>query len=177
MVPRVPLATPSWAMALRPHTTRSPTASCRSSTWRRSGPRRPRAASSCWQALLSRSTSARRPASTITSWAGSRSAVLPGLPPVLEQGQGGGRLGLGGHHPVVGPVGGHRLLDQPTADQLEGLAFPGLLLAAVLGQLAGAEAEAEGAEAAAGVDRGQLPVIADQHHLGLRPARRGRGGG
>ena len=28
MVPRVPLATPSWAMALRPQTTRSPTASC-----------------------------------------------------------------------------------------------------------------------------------------------------
>ena len=47
MVPRVPLATPSWAMALRPHTTRSPTANWRSSTWRRSGPRRPRAASSC----------------------------------------------------------------------------------------------------------------------------------
>jgi hypothetical protein len=32
------------------------------------------AASSCWQAVLSRSTSARRPASTITSWEGSRSA-------------------------------------------------------------------------------------------------------
>jgi hypothetical protein len=39
-------------------------------------------------------------------------------------------------------------------------------LAAVLGELAGAEADAEGAEAAAGVDRGQLPVVADQDHLG-----------
>ena len=93
--------------------------------------------------------------------------LLPGGPPVLEQGQGGGRLGVGGHHPVMGLVGGHRLLDQPGADQLEGFAFPGLLLAAVLDQLGGAEAEPEGAEAAAGVDRGQLPVIADQDHLGL----------
>jgi hypothetical protein len=42
-------------------------------------------------------------------------------------------------------------------------------LPAVLGQLAGAKAEAEGAEAAAGVDRRQLPVIADQHDLRLRP--------
>jgi hypothetical protein len=41
-----------------------------------------------------------------------------------------------------------------------------LVLAAVLGQLARAEAETEGAEATTGVDRGQLPVIADQHHLG-----------
>ena len=115
---------------------------------------------------MSRSTSARRPASTITSWAGVAFGLLPGRPPVLEQRQGGGRLRIGGHHPVVGPVGGHRLLDQPRADQLQGLAFPGLLLAAVLDQLAGAQAEAEGAEATAGVDRGQLPVIADQHHLG-----------
>jgi hypothetical protein len=59
--------------------------------------------------------------------------LLPGGPPVLEQGQGGSRLG----------VGGHRLLDQPGADQLEGFAFPGLVLAAVLGELAGADAEAE----------------------------------
>jgi len=67
----------------------------------------------------------------------------------------------------MGPVGGHRLLHQPISDQLEGLAFPGLLLPAVLGQLGGAQAETEGAEAAAGVDGGQLPVIADQHDLGL----------
>jgi hypothetical protein len=61
--------------------------------------------------------------------------LLPGSPPVLEQGQGGGRLGVGGHHPVMGLVGGHRLLDQPAPHQLESLAFPGLLLAAVLSQL------------------------------------------
>ena len=74
MVPRLPLATPSSAMALWPHTTRSPTASWRSSTWSRSAPRRPRAARSSWQAVLSRSTSARRAANTTTSWAGSWSA-------------------------------------------------------------------------------------------------------
>jgi hypothetical protein len=80
--------------------------------------------------------------------------LLPGRPPVLQQGQGGGRLGVGGHHPVMGLVGGHRFLHQATADEVEGFAFPGLVLAAVLGQLAGAEAETQGAEAAAGVDRG-----------------------
>jgi hypothetical protein len=41
-------------------------------------------------------------------------------------------------------------------------------LAAVLGQLRGAEPQAEGAEAAAGVDRRQLPVVADQDHLRVR---------
>ena len=60
----------------------------------------------------------------------------------------------------MGPVGSHRLLHQPTPDQLQGLTFPGLVLPPILGQLAGAEAKPEGAEAAAGVDRGQLPVIA-----------------
>jgi hypothetical protein len=61
----------------------------------------------------------------------------------------------------MSPVGGHRLLQQSTPDQLQGLTFPGLVLPPVYGQLAGAEAEPEGAEAAAGVDGGQLPVVAD----------------
>jgi hypothetical protein len=74
MVPRLPLATPSSAMALWPHTTRSPTASWRSSTWSRSEPRRQRAARSSWQAVLSRSTSVRLAANTTTSWVGSWSA-------------------------------------------------------------------------------------------------------
>jgi hypothetical protein len=86
--------------------------------------------------------------------------VLPGRPPVVQQGQGGGRLGVGGGHPVVGPVGGYRLVDQADADQLQGFAFPGLLLPAVLGQLAGPQPQAEGAEPATGIDRRQLPVIA-----------------
>jgi hypothetical protein len=72
------------------------------------------------------------------SWGLITLSVLPGLPPVGQQGQGGGRLGVGGHDPVVGAVGGHRVIDQPGADQLQGLAFPGLLLPPVLGQLRGA---------------------------------------
>jgi hypothetical protein len=32
----------------------------------------------------------------------------------------------------MGLIGSHRLLDQPTADEVEGCAFPGLLLAAIL---------------------------------------------
>ena len=95
-------------------------------------------------------------------------SLLPGRPPVLQQGQGGGRLGVGGHHPVMGPVGGHRLLHQPTSHELQGFAFPSLVLAAVLHQLAGSQAQSQGAEAAAGINRRQLPVVADQHHLGLR---------
>jgi hypothetical protein len=93
--------------------------------------------------------------------------LLPGGPPVLEQGQGGSWLGVGGHHPVVRLVGGHRHLDQPGADEVEGFAFPGLLLPPVLGQLAGPEAEPQGAKAAAGIDRRQLPIIPDQDHLDL----------
>jgi hypothetical protein len=61
--------------------------------------------------------------------------LLEGGPPVLEQGQGGGRLGLRRDDPVMGPVGGHGLLDQPRPDQLEGLAFPSLLLPSILDQL------------------------------------------
>ena len=87
--------------------------------------------------------------------------LLPGHPPVLEQGEGGGGFGVGGHDPVMGLVGGHGVVDQPASDQVEGFAFPGLVLPTVLGQLAGAEAQAEGAEAAAGLDGGELPVVAD----------------
>ena len=47
--PRLPLAMPSCRIALWPQTTRSPTATSRSSTRSRSGPRRPWRASTCWQ--------------------------------------------------------------------------------------------------------------------------------
>ena len=69
----------------------------------------------------------------------------------------------------MGPVGSHRVVDQPAADEIEGFAFPGLVLAAVLNQLRGAEAKPQGSEATPSVDRRQLPVITDQHHLGPRP--------
>jgi hypothetical protein len=44
--------------------------------------------------------------------------LLPGRPPVLQQGQGGGRLGVGGHHPVVRLIRGDGLVDQPTPDKV-----------------------------------------------------------
>jgi hypothetical protein len=91
--------------------------------------------------------------------------ALPGGPPILQQGQGGGRLGVGGHHPVMGLIGGHRLPHQPAPDKVQGLAFPGLLLPPVLDQFRGAQPQAEGPEAATGIDRRQLPVIPNQDHL------------
>jgi hypothetical protein len=77
-----------------------------------------------------------------------------------------GRLGVDGDHPVVRLIGSHRLVDQPAPDEVEGFAFPRLVLSAVLSQLAGPETEAEAMEAATGIDRGQLPLVADQDHLG-----------
>src|SRR5215218_198465 len=64
-------------------------------------------------------------------------------------------------------IGRDGLVDQAGPDQLQGFAFPGLLLAPVLREFAGPQPHSESAEAAASIDRGQLPVIADQHHLGL----------
>ena len=61
----------------------------------------------------------------------------------------------------MGLVGGDGVVDQPGADEVEGFAFPGLVLAAVLSEFTCAEAEPEGAEPATGIDRGQLPVVAD----------------
>jgi hypothetical protein len=43
------------------------------------------------------------------------------------------------------------------------------VLATILREFAGAEPQAQGPEAAAGIDRRQLPVITDQHHLGPSP--------
>jgi hypothetical protein len=67
----------------------------------------------------------------------------------------------------MGLVRRHGVIDQPGPDQLQGLPFPGLLLPSVLHQLTGPQAQPQGAEAAAGVDRRKLPVIADQHQLRL----------
>ena len=41
---------------------------------------------------------------------------------------------VGGHHPVMGLVGGDGLLDQPRSHEVQGFAFPGLVLPAVLNQ-------------------------------------------
>jgi hypothetical protein len=63
--------------------------------------------------------------------------VLEGLPPVAQQEllELGG--GLGGDQAAVGAVGAERLVEVAIAQLLDRLALPDLLLAAVLGQLAG----------------------------------------
>jgi hypothetical protein len=58
--------------------------------------------------------------------------ILIRLPPVGQQRHHQGRLGVGGHQPVMGSVGIHRLLHQAGTDQLQGLAFPGVQLPPVL---------------------------------------------
>jgi hypothetical protein len=58
-----------------------------------------------------------------------------GVPPVVDQGQRQLLLGLGRYHPLVGAVQLDRLVDLALADQLDGLALPGVQLPPVLGQL------------------------------------------
>ncbi len=91
--------------------------------------------------------------------------VLVGLPPVPHKVQ--GQLGLGGrrHHPLVLAIGGDGLVDLAVADQLQRLPLPRGPLPPVLHQDAGPQAHPQSTEPAAGVDRGKLPVVADQHDL------------
>ena len=58
-------------------------------------------------------------------------------------------------------IGRDGLLQVAGPHVVDRLLLPGLDLAAVHSQLGRSQPEAEGAEAAAGVDRGQLPVIPD----------------
>ena len=68
----------------------------------------------------------------------------------------------------MGAVGRDRLLPTPGAQVLDRLALPRVALPAVLGQLDGEPAASERAERAAGVDRGELPVVADEDELAAR---------
>ena len=102
---------------------------------------------------------------------------LVGLPPVGDQGAVAVVAGLEGADAVVLGIGGDRLLQVAGAHVVDRPLLPGLDLPAVDGQLGGAEAEAEGAEAAAGGDGGELAVVADQHHLGPRPLGMAEQGG
>jgi hypothetical protein len=61
------------------------------------------------------------------------------------------------------------MLDAAAADVVDRPLLPLLDLAAVDREFRRPEAQAQGAEAAAGLDRGELAVVADQHHLGARP--------
>ncbi|HUP75765.1 MAG TPA: hypothetical protein VM282_22205 [Acidimicrobiales bacterium] len=69
-------------------------------------------------------------------------------------------------------VGGERLLDVAVAELDERVAFPGLVLSPVLGELDRCDAGGEAPEQSAGFDFGELVVVADEHDF-----RAGRGGG
>ena len=73
---------------------------------------------------------------------------------------------------VVRLVEGDRLLGAAVAEVVERGALPGVDLAVVLGQLDREAAVDEPAERAAGLELGQLAVIADEHQLAAD--RRGR---
>ena len=103
----------------------------------------------------------------------------PGVQPCLMTISGVGRPGV--HRPLQGvvpavqsvdtalrrvPVDG--LADVPVAQGFQGLAFFGVVLAAVLGQIVDGTGVAghQGAEGAAGADRAQLVVVAGEDQLG-----------
>jgi hypothetical protein len=100
-----------------------------------------------------------------------------GLPPVRQQGPVAVVSGLQRSDAVMLGIGGNRLLDAAGAHVLDRLLLPRLHLPPIDGQLAGAQPQAQGAEAIAGGDGGELPVIPDQHHLRARPIRVAEEGG
>jgi len=86
---------------------------------------------------------------------------LVGLPPVANQGAVAVVAGLKCADAVMLGIGGERLLQVASAHVIDRALLPDLDLATVDGQLRGAEAQAEGAEAAGGGDGGELAVVAD----------------
>jgi hypothetical protein len=103
--------------------------------------------------------------------------LLVALPPVGHQRPVAVVAGLEGADAVVLGVGGDRLLEDAGAHVVDRPLLPGLDLPAIDGQLAGAQAQAEGAETAAGGDGGELAVVADKYHLGPSPLRMAEQGG
>jgi hypothetical protein len=67
---------------------------------------------------------------------------------------------------VVRLVGGQGDVGVAVAELGEGVTFPGLALAAVLGQLVGVEKVRKGGEGATGIDLGELVVVTDKDDLG-----------
>ena len=102
---------------------------------------------------------------------------LVGLPPVGDQGAVAVVAGVERLDAVVLGVGGDRLVEVAGAYVVDGLLLPAFDLPPVDSQLRGAEAEAQSAEAATGVDGGELAVVADQHHLRAGLLRMGEEGG
>ena len=103
--------------------------------------------------------------------------LLVGLPPVADEDAVAVVAGLERPDAVMLGIGGNRLLQVAGAHVLDRLLLPGLDLPPVHGQLRGAQAEPEGAEAAAGLDRRELAVITNQHHLRARPLGMPKEGG
>ena len=95
-------------------------------------------------------------------------AVLDRGPPVVHERRprrvGGGRR----HDPAMVVIGAGEALDVAVAQRRERVAVPRLVLAADLGQLERAESVGQRGEQAAGLDLGQLAIVADEHELGLR---------
>ena len=83
-----------------------------------------------------------------------------------------GQVGGGGEvDAVVVEIGAQRVGDLAVAELDQRLAFPGFALAAVLFQPDRRQPLRQPAQQAAGVDRGQLAVVADQHDLRPRLRR------
>jgi hypothetical protein len=104
-------------------------------------------------------------------------AGLVGLPPICNKGAVAVVAGLERPDAIVLGVGRDGLLQVAGPHVVDRPLLPGLDLAAVDGQLGCAEAQPEGAEAAASGDGGELAVVADQHHLGPRPLGMAQQGG
>ena len=90
-----------------------------------------------------------------------------GGPPVGDHGVAGGDCGGVGVDAAVFVVCGDGVVDVAVAKLGEGGAFPGLVLAPVLGEADGFESFAECAQEPAGVDLGELVGVADEDDFGV----------
>ena len=86
---------------------------------------------------------------------------LMGLPPVADEDPVAVVAALERPNALVLRIGGDRLLEVAGPHVVDGSLLPGLHLAPVHRQLGGAQAEAESPEAAAGLDGGELVIVAD----------------
>ena len=96
------------------------------------------------------------------------SSPVCALPPVFDEPGSGLVGGGGGVDAAVLLVGGDRLSGSTVGDMVERAPFPRFRLALVVNQLDREPAADQGAERAAGLDLGQLAVIADEHQLAVR---------
>jgi hypothetical protein len=97
--------------------------------------------------------------------------LLVGLPPVADQGAVAVVAGLERLDAVMLGIGRDRLLQVAGPHVLDRPLLPRFDLPAIHHKLGRTKAQAQGAKAAASLDRGELAVVTDQHHLGPRPLR------